>query len=352
MLRVARTRGGGETVGSGVVEPLRIGTLGAARITPSALLKPAKDFPGADVVAVAARDRARGEKFAKKHGIATVHDTYEALLADPQVEAVYNPTPNGLHGRWTLAALAAGKHVLCEKPFTANTEEAERVAATASTSGLVVMEAFHYRYHPLIPRLLEIIAEDLGPVRRIETRMCIPLPMRKDIRYDPKLAGGAMMDVGCYAIHQLRTLASAEPEVVSAEAKTISPGIDRWAKAEMKFADGRTGSIECALLSGKVFSLGAHVTGERGEMKVLNLTGPQYFHRVSVRTNDPRSGAKSRTTEKVKGDATYRYQLEAFTKAVREGGPVLTPPSDSIANMRVIDAVYRAAGLEPREPTA
>jgi predicted dehydrogenase len=334
--------------------PVRIGTLGAAKITPTALLKPAKSVPGATVVAVAARDRERGEKFATKHGIGTVHGSYEDLLADPGVDAVYNPTPNGLHGRWTIAALEAGKHVLCEKPFTANAEEAEAVAAVAAKHpDLVVMEAFHYRYHPLVDRLLEVIASrDLGDIRRIETRMCIPLPSRKDIRYDPALAGGALMDVGCYAIHQLRTLAGAEPTVVSAEAKTIKdPTIDRWAKAEMTFDDGRTGAIECALWSAKPLSLGAKVIGERGEMRVLNMTGPQYFHRVVVKSRDPRSGVETKTTLKEKGDATYVYQLQAFVNAVQTGAPTLTPPSDSIATMRVIDACYRAAGLEPREPS-
>jgi predicted dehydrogenase len=191
--------------------PLRIGTLGAARITPAALVKPARTVPEVEIVAVAARDHARAEKFARKHGITTIHDSYEALLADPSVQAVYNPLPNGLHGRWTIAALEAGKHVLCEKPFTANADEAEAVAAVAAEHpDLVVMEAFHYRFHPLVPALLDIIAGgELGTVRRIETRMCIPLPVRSDIRYQLDLAGGALMDVGCYAIHQLRTLASA-----------------------------------------------------------------------------------------------------------------------------------------------
>ncbi len=317
-----------------------------------ALIKPAASFPAATVVAVAAREPERAAKFAEKHKIATVHDSYEALLADPSVEAVYNPLPNGLHGRWTIAALAAGKHVLCEKPFTANTEEAEQVAAAAKKSGLVVMEAFHYRYHPLVTRLLEIVKNELGTIQRVETRMCIPLPKRNDIRYDLGLAGGAMMDVGCYAIHQLRTLAGAEPTVTSAEAKCSSPGVDRWAAAEMSFADGSTGGMECALMSSKLLSLGARVQGERGELKVLNMTGPQYFHRVTVKTHDSGTGVKQRRSEKVKGETTYWYQLQAFTKAVREAGPVLTPPSDSIANMKVIDAVYRAAGLEPRQPTA
>ena len=181
-----------------------------------ALLKPAKTVPEVAIVGIAARDRARAEKVASKHDIAQVYDSYDALIAAPDIDAIYNPLPNGLHGRYTIAALEAGKHVLCEKPFTANAEEAEKVAAVADRSGKVVMEAFHYRYHPLVTRLLEIIASgELGDIKRIETRMCFPLPLLRDIRYQLDLAGGALMDAGCYAIHQLRTLAGAEPEVVS-----------------------------------------------------------------------------------------------------------------------------------------
>jgi predicted dehydrogenase len=334
---------------------LRIGALGAARITPLALVKPAKALPMVEVVAVAARDRGRAEKYAAKHGVANVHDHYEALLADPTIDAIYNPLPNGLHGRWTIAALEAGKHVLCEKPFTANADEAQQVADVAARHpDLVVMEAFHYRYHPLVPRLLEIIATDLGPVHRVETRMCIPLPMRNDIRFQLDLAGGALMDTGCYAIHQLRTLAGAEPEVVSADVKLRTPGVDRWTKAEVRFADGRTGSAECALWSSRLLSLGATVTGERGTLSVFNMTGPQYYHRVVVKTRDPHSGQRSRRREKVSGEPTYWDQLQAFVKAVREGdrSAVLTPPADSVATMQVVDAVYRASGLDPRQPTA
>src|SRR3954453_3465142 len=129
--------------------PLRIGILGAARIAPAALIKPARRVDEVEVAAVAARDRVKAERFASKHGIPTVHDSYESLLDDPTIDAIYNPLPNGLHGRWTIAALEAGKHVLCEKPFTANADEAEQVAEVEAATGLVAMEAFHYRYHPL-----------------------------------------------------------------------------------------------------------------------------------------------------------------------------------------------------------
>ncbi|HTD50007.1 MAG TPA: Gfo/Idh/MocA family oxidoreductase, partial [Acidimicrobiia bacterium] len=148
---------------------LRIGILGAARIAPSAVIKPARNVDEAAIHAVAARDRTRAQSFASKHGIPKVHDTYAALVADPDLDAIYNPLPNGLHAEWTIAALEAGKHVLCEKPFTANAKEAEDVAAVASRTGLVLMEAFHYRYHPLAQRVLDIVGSGvLGQVRHVE----------------------------------------------------------------------------------------------------------------------------------------------------------------------------------------
>jgi predicted dehydrogenase len=328
------------------VDRIRIGILGAARIAPQALIKPARRVDEVEVAAVAARDPHRAAAFAKKHSITTVHSSYDALLADPGIDAVYNPLPNGLHGAWTLKAIAAGKHVLCEKPFTADAPEAERVAAAAAASPLTVMEAFHYRYHPLVARLQEIIASgELGAVRRIETSMCIPLLRRGDIRFDLALAGGALMDVGCYTIHLLRTLAGAEPEVISAKAKQSSPGVDRAASAELSFADGRTGGIQCALLSTKFLSIWAKVHGDDGVLRVLNPYAPQFFHRISI------DAGGHKRVERVTRDPTYLFQLRAFAGAVLRGEPIVTGPADAVANMRVIDACYRAAGLEPRQPS-
>lgn len=329
-------------------EPMRIGVLGAAKIAPAALIKPARKVDEVEVTAVAARDQAKAARFAGKHGIPKVHADYRALIDDPNIDCIYNPLPNGLHGRWTIAALEGGKHVLCEKPFTANAEEAEAVAAVADRCGRVVMEAFHYRYHPLIDQILDIIrAGDLGTVRHVETQMIFPLPSRKDIRWQLDLAGGSGMDVGCYTIHMLRTLAGEEPEVIRAAARERSPGIDKWLQADMRFAGGATGKMTASMLSPRLLSLGARVEGDRGELRVLNPIAPQYFSRLTVRSN-----GKKRTVPRPSREPTYLFQLRAFAGAVLRGEPILTGPADSIANMRVIDAVYRAAGLEPRRPTS
>jgi predicted dehydrogenase len=328
------------------MSPLRIGILGAAKIAPAALIRPARALPDVEVVSVAARDPDRARHYADKHGIKRVHPTYEALIGDPDIDAVYNPLPNGLHGRWTLAAIAAGKHVLCEKPFTANADEAATVARAGDVAGLVVMEAFHYRHHPLAARMREVVDQGLiGEVRHIEAWMCFPLPNRRDIRYRLDLAGGATMDAGCYALNMIRLMAGAEPEVVSARAKLSSPGVDRAMVADLSFADGRTARMHTSMWSSEVLRIGVRVTGDRGELRVLNPVAPQHYHRLVVRT------PAGKRIEHLAGPSTYQYQLEHFAAAVLAGGPVITTTADAVANMAVVDAVYTAAGLPVREPS-
>jgi predicted dehydrogenase len=325
---------------------VQIGVLGAARIAPPALIRPAKENGDVVVAAVAARDVSRAQAFAAKHGIARVHESYEALLADPDIDAVYNPLPNGLHGKWTRAALAAGKHVLCEKPFTANADEAREIAEVAAQSDRVVMEAFHYRYHPLALRIEEIIASgELGKLKRVEASLCFPLPRSSDIRYNYSLAGGATMDAGCYAVHMIRTFGGSTPEVVSAQPKLRGPQIDRAMMAEVRFAEAHTGRIRCSMWSSRLLDISARVIGDQGELHALNPVLPQIYHRLSVRS------AAGKRVERFPRRASYAYQLDAFAAAVLRGEPVKTTPEDAIENMTVIDAIYRAAGLPLREPS-
>jgi predicted dehydrogenase len=327
-------------------ETVRVGVLGAARIAPMALVNPAKENAQVVVAAVAARDSSRAAAFAAKHGIARVHDSYEALVADPELDAIYNPLPNGLHGRWTRAALAAGKHVLCEKPFTANAAEAREIAALAAESDRVVMEAFHYRYHPLSLRVEEIIASgEVGRLKRVEAALCFPLPKFSDIRYNYSLAGGATMDAGCYAVHMVRTFGGATPEVVWAQAKLRDPQIDRAMTAELQFPGGHTGRVRCSMWSTDLLRVSAHVVGDRGELRVLNPVTPQFFHRLAVRS--PNGKRVERFPRRKRRADTHMRRAAA----VLRGEPVPTTPHDAIENMTVIDAIYRAAGLPLREPS-
>lgn len=323
--------------------PLRIGVLGAAAIAPVALVKSARAVERVEVEAVAARDPERARKFTAKYGIERIAPSYNELVDDDEIDAIYNPLPNSLHAQWTTKALEAGKHVLCEKPLTSNAAEAEAVARMADRAGSVLMEAFPYRYHPLMAWALEVVQDGrLGEVQHLEAWMQIPLLKPGDIRYRPELAGGATMDLGCYSIHQMRSLTGEEPDVVRATARQSRPGIDRWMRAELAFSGGASGRFTVSLYGAVPLRIGLRVTGSDGELRILNPTMPQFYSRCSVRD------AEGTRRERFPRVATYRYQLEAFADAVLDGAPTLTPPSDSIANMRVIDAVYEAAGMQPR----
>ncbi|MGH3436192.1 MAG: Gfo/Idh/MocA family protein [Sciscionella sp.] len=329
---------------------VRLGILSSARIAPSAVIRPAAVADDVDVVSVAARDPERAKEFAAEHGIPSTHASYQELLADDDIDAIYNPLPNGLHGRWTLAALAAGKHVLCEKPFTANAEEAQQVATAAEGGKLVVMEAFHYRYHPVTLRAREIVESgELGAIRRVEAAVCFPLFRRSDIRFDPALAGGAVMDAGCYAVHLARLLGlsdiAGEPKVVAAKAKLRSPAVDRAMSAELVFPGEYQARVRCSLWSAELRRQSARVIGERGQLRVFNPIAPHRFSRLSVQV-----GA-DRRVEHFPLRSSYAYQLDVFADAVLRGTPVPTGPADSVATMTLLDEIYRAAGLPLREPT-
>ncbi|MEU5535798.1 Gfo/Idh/MocA family oxidoreductase [Streptomyces sp. NPDC020362] len=334
---------------------LRVGLLGAAAIAPSALIRPARQVPRVCVTAVAARDRTRAEKFARKHAVPVVHSSYDALLADPQVDAVYVPLPNGLHAEWTLKALEAGKHVLCEKPFTSNRAEAERVADAADAafarSGLVVMEAFHYRHHPLAARMRQIVGSgELGELHHVEADVCFPLPRFGDIRYDYALAGGATMDAGCYAVHVARLLGGADPAVTAARMLTLRKDrrVDRAMSAELTFPGGATGRVRASMWSRRVLSIRARAVGAAGELDVTNFVMPQLHHRLTIRAPREAGGRTVRRERVPRNPSSYACQLSAFAAAVLDGGPVVTSARDAVATMGVLDEIYRACGLPLR----
>jgi predicted dehydrogenase len=331
-------------------EPLRIGVLGAARITELSLVGPARTT-GHRLVAVAARDRSRAEAFADEHDVERVVDSYADLLADPEVEVVYNPLANGLHGPWNLAALAAGKHVLTEKPSASNAEEAAEVREAVAKSGTVFMEAFHYLFHPVTRRLHELLASgELGELQRVETLVAIPAPDDADPRWSLTLAGGAVMDLGCYGLHAVRMLApwaGGAPRLVAARGgeRAGAPGVDEWLDAELEFPGGATASARCHMAYGEL-EMSCRIVGSAGEALAPNFVLPHLDDRVVVRT------AEGERTERLGTRSSYTYQLEAFAAHVRRDAPLPLDADDALATMSLIDEAYRAAGFEPRPRTA
>ena len=327
-------------------EPLRIGVLGASRIAPAAVLAPARAL-GHRVVVVAARNRGRAEAYAAAHGIERVADSYEAVVSDPEVEVVYNPLANALHGPWNLAAVAAGRHVLSEKPFTSDAEEAHEVRAAASGAGVVVMEAFHYLYHPLLLRLDELLdGGELGELREVEVDMVMPPPKETDPRWSFELAGGSMMDVGCYGVHLARHLgrwAGGEPRVVSAEAQEHpeGSGVDGSLTAQLEYPGGLRATVRSGMTSPEL-RFAFRVAGSRGEVSAPAFVKPQQDDRLLVTV-----GGEQRL-EHVGTRPSYEYQLEAFAAHVRDGRPLRNDMDDAVAQMELIDACYRAAGLPLR----
>ena len=323
---------------------LKIGTLGCAKITPQSLIRPAKKNDDVVVFAVAARDYGKAQKFARRYGIPKVHKDYESLIQDPEIDAIYNPLPNSLHAEWSIRAMRAGKHVLCEKPMAANAVEAQKMQTVAEEEDKVLMEAFHWRYHPLAERLIELLrAQTIGEVSRIEASFCIPLPFPNDIRYNPDLGGGALMDTGCYTVNILRHLMGEEPSVLSASVKKSSPTIDRFMEADLEFPSGVVGHIRCSIWGWPLVSVTAKVVGNLGSIKVVNPVIPHIlYHHLKI------DSPTVKGTERFWGQSTYDCQLQKFVAGIQEGSQIITDYRDAVLNMKIIDEIYMKAGMKPR----
>jgi predicted dehydrogenase len=323
---------------------LRIGILGAARIADEGIVMPARGL-GHRVVAVAARERSRGEAFARSRGVEKVLDTYQELIEDPEVDVVYNALVNSLHAGWNSSALRAGKQVLSEKPFASNAAEAAAVRDVARESTGLIVEGFHYLHHPVNQRLRELVTSgELGEIEKVQIELSTPGPPEDDPRWSLELSGGATMDLGCYVLNAARQVGrwiGGEPSVVSAEAVLKAPKIDAAVRAELSYPSGATGSVRWDMNAGRRVMTWT-VTGSAGTATSPAFAVPHQDNRVLI----SRGG---RLSEETLGDATsYTYQLAAFAESVRTGEPFLIDIDDSVANAELIDAVYRAAELPPR----
>jgi predicted dehydrogenase len=327
---------------------IRIGLLAASRIVEGAVVEPSRSVPGVTVSALAARDRARASEAAERWSIQQVFGSYVEMLNSDEIDAVYISTPASLHREWTIAAIEAGKHVLCEKPLAANAEDAARIADAADQADVVVMEAFHWRYHPLVAQMQSILdAGILGTIERIDARFEVDASVipPTDIRWDLAIGGGAMMDIGCYPASWVRWAIEGEPIVDTAQAVCPVPDIDGSLRAELSWPSGVTGTIFGSMLSGTPgHNSSLEVIGTKATMFVDNPIAPQNGASLQIRSRD------SVTDIPVLPGSTYISQLIAFRDAIAFDAPFPTTVRDGVATMALIDACYIAAGL-PKRPT-
>ena len=383
----------------------------AKNLSELSIIPPARSHPDVIIAAVGGRDPKRTAAYAKKHGIPIVHNSYQELLDDSAIDAIYNPLPNALHYEWSIKALQAGKHVLLEKPATSNAIEARALfdfhASLPEKSRPVLLEAFHYRFHPAWTSFLSLISPK--DVERVDAQFSVFSGFfgKNDIRFNYDLAGGALMDIGTYTVSALRGVFAAEPiECVSAQA-TVMSGVgedkrcDESFKAEFKFPNGGIGTIDASLRAKSWFGLpsikqptlvvrqneivlddNAEVDGDgihvmRRTATIWWWPGPHFWHSIAIEDEHSIKSADGKisktwtekTTKKayVWDDAgtngqvrngeeywsTYRHMLEQFVNKVRgkPGSGVWIDADESVRQMKVLDLAYEKAGL-PVRPTS
>ena len=318
---------------------LRVGLLSTARINGALVggARAADPSAGIEVVAVASRDEARGRAFADEHGIERAHGSYEALLADPEVDAVYNPLPNSLHVSWSIQALEAGKHVLCEKPMARRAAEVEAAFDAAEANGRVLAEAFMWRHHPQALRLRELLDEGVvGELRTIRAAFSFALGDPGDVRLQAGLDGGALMDVGCYCLSGTRLVAGAEPEVVAAEQVTGGDGVDVAFGAVLRFPGDVLAVFDCGFRGPPEHWL--EVAGSEG---TLRLADP-WHGREPVIALTRESGGEVERIECERADP-YARELEDLVAAAAGERTSRLGREDALGQARAIEALYESA---------
>lgn len=322
------------------VSVLRIAILGAARIAKGALIDPAHDNEHVEIVAIGASSLERAREFAVTHGIPNA-GSYEDVIARDDVDMVYIALAPNAHALWTLGALAAGKHVFLEKPATTTLDEANDIVAAAQASRRRLIEAFHYRWHPMFNRGVEIVRSGvLGDLITATAEFSAPIPRNEtEFRWRADLGGGALADLGCYPTHWLRHLGGEEPVVTAASQVREPDGADRRSEATLTFPSGLIGQLITDMdpPHGQRRAF-VEVVGTKGKMTLVNPIAPQYGHDL-ILTID---GVE--THEAFTKRPTFAFQLDGVVQAVLSGQPVLTEGVDIVGNMAVMAAIRRRAG--------
>lgn len=320
---------------------LNIGLLGASWIAPQAIIDPASIVQGTHIAAVAARDLGKAQSYADTYGIPAAYGSYDDLLADPALDAIYISLPPAYHAVWTIRALQAGKHVICEKPTAMTLTEAQAMVDVAQSTGKRLIEAFHSRYHPAFLTCMDWVASgDIGDVQSMTAHFGVGFPDDGvKNQYRPELGGGTIMDMGCYPLHRVRQLAGGAITDAKVETTLAESGVDLTMASELTFDNGVTAKISSSMHPDTEFDAYLEVTGSKGTITFKNPLVPH------------QGGALSKTVDGVTTDApvstvtTYCYQLKAIAEALQTGDGLPTEAAGLLDQQAEIDRLYDAAGL-------
>jgi predicted dehydrogenase len=321
---------------------LRFGVLGVAKIATAKVIPAMQQGAWCEVAAIASRDLAKAQRAAAEHGIATAYGSYEELLADPAIEAIYNPLPNHLHAPWTIRAAEMGKHVLCEKPIGLSATEAEQLLAVRDRTGVQIQEAFMVRTHPQWLAALRIAQSGrLGEIRAMTGFFSYFNDDRENIRNVAEWGGGGLMDIGCYLVHTARLIFAREPHRVAALIhRDPRTGVDRLASMMLDFGDAQaTGTCGTQLVPYQRI----HILGTRGrlELQIPVNAPPDRPCRIAIDDGERLDGPGE--TIEIEASNQYTIQGDLFARAILDGRPAPYPLEDSVRNMRVIDALFESA---------
>jgi predicted dehydrogenase len=327
------------------MDRLRWGVLSTARIATEKVIPGMRRAMRADVVAIASRSAERARDVAARLGIPTGYGSYELLLADPEVDAIYVPLPNHLHALWTMRALEAGKHVLCEKPLALSAADAERMVATADRTDRVLAEAFMYRHHPTWQTVHEMVVSGrIGELAAVDSWFSYFNDDPTDIRNLLAYGGGALWDIGCYSVSLSRWLFEAEPETVGASvARDPASGVDILTTGFLSFPTGRA-SFTCATRVEP--DQRVHVYGTAGRISIeipFNIPPDRPTRVFMTAGGDPPVAPATEVLEIAAADP-YACEIDAFTATVLDGVSPAVPASDAVAGIRVIERLFAAAG--------
>ena len=322
------------------IDRVRWGVISTANIGRAAVNPAIQASGNGELVAVASRSEASARDFAEQWGIPDHHGSYEALLQDARIDAVYIPLPNSMHKEWTIRAAEAGKHVLCEKPMALNASECEEMEEAAAENGVKLMEAFMYRFHPRSQRVVEMVREGvIGELKTIRSAFTFRLSRPDNIRWMPEFGGGALMDVGCYCVNVSRTIVGEEPVEVQATASRADTGVDEHLVGILRFPSGVIAHFDCALTMERCEFY--EVAGTEAHLRVPSAFLPG----TADAPIEEHRGRGDTVIHTIPGADEYQLMVEHFADCVLDDEQPRYPAAEAARNMRVIEALYESIGM-------